>query len=370
MDGWSRKDLRKCILTVLALRHSEVISDRNGAQLKRATHCRDSYTMNKSKDNVVTASVAVVGCGHWGKNIVRNVAELGALAAVSDVDLNRAEAFGAEYGVRSLSWSEVLSEPSVQGVMLASPAHLHAEMALEALAAGKHVYVEKPLALDLKDARAVIDAASKAGLVLMVGHLLQYHPAFQKVKAMVRSGEIGKLRFITSHRMSLGKLRTEEDVLWSFSPHDISMILALAGEMPDKVEGRGGAFLQPRWDFSDLYLSFPSGMIARATASWIHPFKEHKLVVVGESGMLVFDDTQSWESKLTLYRHQARIEDGIPHLHKADAEPIVLEEGEPLKEECRHFIDCISDGSRPLTDGREAIAVLEVLMRGSNNHER
>ncbi|CAD7050793.1 gfo/Idh/MocA family oxidoreductase [Pseudorhizobium halotolerans] len=325
--------------------------------------------MDNSRHNGMTASVAVVGCGHWGKNIVRNVAELGALAAVSDTNGILAEKFGAEYAVKALSWPEVLAEPSVKGVMLASPAHLHAAMALEALAAGKHVYVEKPLALNLSDAQAVIDAANNAGLVLMVGHLLQYHPAFQKVKAIVRGGEIGKLRYITSHRMSLGKLRTEEDVLWSFSPHDISMILALAGEMPDRVKGRGGAFLQPLWDFSDLYLSFPSGAIARATASWLHPFKEHKLVVVGETGMLVFDDTKDWEAKVTLYRHQARIEDGIPHVHKADAEPIELKEGEPLKEECRHFIDCIADGSRPLTDGREAIAVLEVLMRGSNNNE-
>ena len=187
--------------------------------------------------------VSVIGCGHWGKNLVRNFAELGSLASVSDPDTRMAEIYATEYEVPSLSFEEVL-ESDVNGVVIA-PAFLHAELAIAAFEAGKHVYVEKPLALNLDDADRVIHAAIQAGRHLMVGHLLQYHAVFTRLKGMVEEGGFGKLQYIYSNRMSAGKLRSEEDVIWSFAPHDVSMILSLAGEEVRSVRAEKLRFCNP-----------------------------------------------------------------------------------------------------------------------------
>lgn len=311
-------------------------------------------------------NIAVVGCGHWGKNLVRNFAELGALAALCDPNEKLAENYAQQYSVLFLSFAAILADPAIEGIVLAVPAPLHASMAIEAMNAGKHVYVEKPLALNIVEAESMIAVARKCGVQLMVGHLLQYHPVFMAVRELVMSRELGSLNYVYSNRLSFGKVRSEEDVIWSFAPHDISMILSLTGEGPDVVRVESSCILQP--DIADtaiLHMEFNSAVKAHISVSWLHPFKEQKLVVLGQRGMLVFDDTKPWSEKLALYRHIVTAMDGLPSLKKAEVEYLEVPRAEPLKNECQHFIDVVNENSEPLTDGVEGLSVLKVLSAAS-----
>ncbi|MEK9672148.1 MAG: Gfo/Idh/MocA family oxidoreductase [Rhodospirillaceae bacterium] len=306
--------------------------------------------------------IAVIGCGHWGRNHVRNFAALGALAAVNDADRSLAETMAAEYGVPARDLDGVLADPAINGVVIAAPAEAHADLAIRALGAGKHVFVEKPLALTMAEARDVLDAAGRGKRILMVGHLLQYHPVFLKLKAMADEGALGKLQYIYSNRLNLGKIRREENALWSFAPHDISMILALAGEEPSCVTAVGANYLHDVIaDVTTTHLTFPGGIKAHIYVSWLHPTKEQKLVVVGDRGMAVFNDGEAWGRKLLIYPHKIDWRDGVPVPEKADAEAVAVDEGEPLRAECQHFIDCMRTGAAPRTDGAEGLRVLSVL---------
>ena len=310
--------------------------------------------------------VAVIGCGYWGRNLVRDFHGLGALAAVSDTDADTAKAMAEQYDVAAMTVDEILADDAIDGVVIAAPAEVHADLALKAFAAGKHVYVEKPISLDIDDAEKMIAAAKEADRLLMVGHLLQYHPVFMKLKELVANGELGNLRYVYSRRLSLGKLRTAENVLWSFAPHDISMILTLAGEEPEQVHGIAGSYLQDIIsDFASVHMSFPSGMKAHIETSWLNPFKEQRLVVVGDKAMAEFCDSEpEWKNKLKLYRHEAYIEDGVPNVKKAEAELIEVEQDNPLVNECRHFLHFMKNNETPFTDGHEALRVLKVLHAG------
>lgn len=309
--------------------------------------------------------VAQVGCGYWGKNLVRNFADLGALAAISDDHAPTAGKMSADYGVPALAWDAILGDPSIDAVSLATPAVNHADMALAAIAAGKHVFVEKPLALNSESAIKVVEAAAAADCTLMVGHLLQYHPIFRHLCHLAGQGLIGKLNYVFSNRMSLGKFRTEENVLWSFAPHDVSMILALVGHEPIKVSAQGAAFVTPDVaDWATVQLVFPNGTRGHIQVSWASPYKEQRLVVIGENGMLVFDDSEAqWNRKLVHYRHQIDRAGVVPFPNKADAEFIEVPYGEPLKAECSHFLEKIVKAERPLSDGEEGLRVLKVLER-------
>jgi len=307
--------------------------------------------------------IAHVGHGYWGRNLARNFHELGNLAAIVDPDAGAAASAAASYGVRALSYEEALADVGIAGVSIASPAGLHFQQAKAALEAGKHVYVEKPVALDLTEAQKLCEIADERGLTLMVGHLLQYHPVYARLREMVVAGELGRIFHIYSNRLSLGKFRTEENVLWSFAPHDISMILGLAGEEPSKVTAQGTvAFTPGVADLVTAQMQFPGGANAHVLVSWMHPFKEQRLVVIGERGMAVFEDSQpAWEDKLMIYRHHIDRDGHVPNPVRAEGEKIAVEKAEPLKEECRHFISCIETGRTPRTDGREGLAVLRVL---------
>ncbi|MGF1543111.1 MAG: Gfo/Idh/MocA family oxidoreductase [Parvularculaceae bacterium] len=309
--------------------------------------------------------VAVIGAGHWGKNLARNFAELGALAAVCDPNPETAAREAEKNGVEVKSFEDVLQDDGVAAVAIAAPAELHADLALEAFAADKHVYVEKPLALTREEGRRMLAAADDAGRVLMVGHLLQYHPAFEAALACVRDGGVGALRYAYSHRLSLGKFRRAENALWSFAPHDVSMLLALFGEAPETVSGRGGSYVTD--GVEDEYrvdMTFSGGRRAHVFASWLHPFKEHRLVIVGEKGMIVFEDSNpDAAQKLRLYRHGVAVGDHDPIPTKVDAEAIPYASHEPLKQECAHFLECAATGATPRTDGVEAMAVLDALLR-------
>lgn len=314
------------------------------------------------------SAIAVVGCGYWGKNLVRNFAELNALAAVVDPDPAAAAREAEKHNVPSMTFDEALASDAVSGVAVAAPAELHAELALKAFAAGKHVYVEKPIALSVEEGEKMQAAATKAGRVLMVGHLLQYHPAFVALRDQVHAGALGKLRYAYSNRLSLGKFRVEENALWSFAPHDVSMLLALFGQDPVSVTGSGGAYVtEGIEDEFRLDMTFADGQRAHVFASWLHPFKEHKLVVVGEKAMAVFEDSAQGADKLRLYRHTIDASGHAPLPTKADAEPIPYGNDEPLRTECAHFLDCCRTGATPRTDASEALSVLKVLVNASAN---
>jgi len=308
--------------------------------------------------------VAVVGSGYWGKNLVRNFYQLGALELICEKDEVLLGEFRTQYPcVRTCrAYNEVLSDQNVDGVVIATPAETHYALAKEAILAGKGVYVEKPLALKAEDGEKLQCLADEHGVVLMVGHLIQYHPAFIRLKEIVASGELGKVDYIYSNRLNLGKIRREENALWSFAPHDISMILSLANEMPYAVTATGGNYLHRAIaDVTMTHMEFPSGLKAHVFVSWLHPFKEQKIVVVGNRKMAVFDDTLPWEEKLRTYSHTIHWEKGVPVADKAEAELVSLEAKEPLRSECEHFLECLDLGLTPLTDGREGVRVLKVL---------
>lgn len=308
-------------------------------------------------------NVAVIGTGYWGKNLVRNFAALDALHTVCDSDQARLDGIRQQYpGVSTrLSYQETLQPPEVKAVVIATPAVTHYALAMQALEAGKDVYVEKPLALRCDEGRVLVDRAQSAGRILMVGHLLRYHPAVIRLKGLLDAGELGRIQYVYSNRLNLGMIRTEENILWSFAPHDISVILYLLGERPVEVEGRGGSYLHPdRADVTVTTFRFPSGVTGHIFVSWLHPYKEQKLVVVGDRGMAVFDDVAK-ERKLTLYRHVVQWKGRVPVPDKQDAEDVPFAAGEPLRAECEHFLECVRTRERPRTDGEEGLAVLEVL---------
>ena len=312
----------------------------------------------------MTLKCAVIGTGYWGKNLLRNLNALDALAAFCDSDDTARAAFAAEYPAATpyADIDGILADAAVDAVVIATPAATHGAIARTALAAGKHVFVEKPLCLDLSEAQSLGALAEEKGLTLMVGHLLLYHPAFLAVRESVMRGDIGRLRYIYSNRASFGKIRREENALWSFAPHDISMILALTERMPVRVNCQGEAWLSP--DVADLTLShfdFADGVQAHIFVSWLNPFKDHKLVVIGEGGMIVFNDTLPGDEKVLRYDHAAGWDGDVPVLAKADAVPVPYGTEEPLKQEMLHFLNCCATGERPRSDAQEGTNVLRVL---------
>ncbi|MUM77537.1 oxidoreductase [Pseudodesulfovibrio sp. F-1] len=317
--------------------------------------------------------LALIGAGYWGKNLVRNFHGLGCLDLICDRSEELLARFREQYPDVETCHAvrEALSRDDIDAVAIATPAQFHFEQARDALLAGKHVFVEKPMALREGDVTVLIDLARKRGLTLMVGHLLQYHPVFRALKQLAADGELGRINYIYSNRLNLGKIRREENILWSFAPHDISMILSLAGEEPDSVMATGGNFLHHEIaDVTTTHLTFPSGMQAHVFVSWLHPYKEQKLVVVGDKNMALFDDTRPWEEKLLLYPHGIKWTNNIPVPAEAEARKVVVPQDEPLKLECAHFLECVVKGTRPLTDGEEARRVLGVLNNAQKSLDR
>jgi UDP-2-acetamido-3-amino-2,3-dideoxy-glucuronate N-acetyltransferase len=308
--------------------------------------------------------IAVIGTGYWGKNLVRNFHSLGVLHSICDVNSETVEALLARYPdvASASSYSDILADAQIRGVVIATPASTHADMIRQALLAGKDVYVEKPLCLTEREGTELINLAQERGRILMVGHLLWYHPAVLKLKELIETGDLGRIQYIYSNRLNLGKLRREENVLWSFAPHDVSVILGLVGEMPESIIAQGGNYLHAKLaDATVSLLSFASGTRAHIFVSWLHPFKEQKLVVVGDRKMVVFDDTVPWSQKLQLYPHMVEWSAHIPVANKAAVEYVEVPEMEPLRAECLHFLECIKTRQSPRTDGKEGLQVLKVL---------
>ena len=310
-------------------------------------------------------SVALIGCGRWGRNIARALSSLGALKVVADPASQLVQPIADDLGVEAVTQAEsVLSRSDIEAVAIAAPAAGHARLVQAALAAGKHVFVEKPLALSLADAEACAEAARAAGKVLMVGHLLQYHPAFRRLVQAVQDGAVGRVRHVSSHRLNPGAIRTEETALFSLAPHDVSMVLALCGRAPETVQAMSAAISGA--GVPDAYwanLGFEDDVTAHIQVSWLSPFKEHKLTVLGEAGALVFEDTAPADRKLVLYRDPVDRSGGAPAYRKSDGEPVPYDAGEPLKAEMSAFLDAVRGRGATRTGPDEAIPVLAVLRR-------
>jgi UDP-2-acetamido-3-amino-2,3-dideoxy-glucuronate N-acetyltransferase len=310
-------------------------------------------------------NLALIGGGYWGKNLARNFLRLGSLHTICDANQQTLDSYDAAYAAvnKVRSFDTVIADKNIDKVVIATPAATHYHLAKRAIEAGKHVYVEKPLCLSISEGRELIEFAQDQQRILMVGHLLQYHPCVVRLREMVKAGELGKLFYITSNRLNLGKIRSEENALWSFAPHDISVILGLAGQQPISVQCNGEHYLtQGVADTTLTQMAFPGGLRAHVFVSWLNPFKEQKLTVVGSNGMAVFDDTKPWQEKLVVYRDYLAWESGqVPVAKKLIAVSMEITEQEPLLNECQHFLECCGTGNKPLTDGREGLAVLEVL---------
>jgi UDP-2-acetamido-3-amino-2,3-dideoxy-glucuronate N-acetyltransferase len=306
--------------------------------------------------------VAALGCGQWGRNIIRNLSQLGALSAVSDTAPSIADLFSAQYDVPARHLRDLLDDEDIEAVAIATPAALHADHARRALEAGKHVFVEKPLAMNLSEGRILADIARERDRVLMVGHVLRYHPVVRKLLQEVHAGRLGTIRHIYSRRLGLGKFRTEEDVLWSFAPHDVSIILAIFGRLPQFVSAHGRAILNSQIaDIARVHLDFADGVTADMAVSWLNPVKEHKLVLIGSRAQAIFDDTAKWPEKLQIFDHGIDMSSGAVRMIKAEPVLVHVEEREPLREECAHFLSCVAASKTPRTDGLEGLRVLSVL---------
>lgn len=309
--------------------------------------------LNRANRNRQWPRVALVGCGNWGHNLARNFHAHGVLAVVCDSHAERAASFAAEFGVRTARFDEFLSDDLVEAVALATPSSTHYALAREALTVAKHVFVEKPMALEPDHADELTDIAACRGLTLMVGHLMRYHPAFEQLADIVRRGDLGKVYYISAKRLGPKGGHNEPSVIPDLAPHDISMVLSLLDGLPFEIAAfgdRSGAFGGNQAALAAL--KYADGRIAHLDMSWLHPTKQRNITVVGNKATAVFDDENDWPHKLVVYR---------PGAHGFAGTPVALTPVEPLAIECQHFLDCIVSGRRPRTSGREGYEVLRVL---------
>ena len=318
-------------------------------------------------------SLGLIGIGYWGKNLARNLNDLGVLKSICDLNLENINFSKKKYShIEHYNEIDQLLDSNIDGVVIATPAVTHGSLVTKALNKGKHVFVEKPLCLDVKEGQTLIRLAKKNNLKLMVGHLLLYHPAFIALKAVVSRGSIGKIRYLYSNRLSLGKLRKEENALWSFAPHDISMILSILNMDPITVEASGGSFMNRGIvDTSMTFMHFPDGIKAHVFVSWLHPYKDQRLIVVGDKGMITFNDVEKNENKLILYQHDVEWKGDIPVIEKAEGKSIKFDVNiEPLRFECESFLNWIKLDIKPPSDGEEGLRVLKVLDRAESELKR
>lgn len=311
--------------------------------------------------------LAVVGCGKWGLNHVRTAHGLFGDDLVMCADSDPASearvaavAPGAKF---TTSIDDVLNNSGITSVVISTPAETHFHLTKLLLDAGKHVLVEKPITLRSEEAVVLEELARKKGLVLMVGHLLLFHPAILRIKEYLDKGNLGKLQYIYSNRLNLGTIRQEENILWSFAPHDISVIQYFAGSIPEEVRATGAIFVQKGIQDTTLtYLKFKDNVHAHIYVSWLHPFKEQRLVVIGDKSMMVFEDTLK-DDKLKFYRKGFELVDGTPVKIDSEYEKIEFDKTSPLELEQKHFAECVKEGKTPRSDGKNAIEVLETLER-------
>lgn len=310
--------------------------------------------------------LALIGGGYWGKNLIREFNNTGALHTICDINVDALKNYNEQYPhvQTTTNWDDVLKNNEITAVCIALPAEMHYSFAKKSLLAGKDVYVEKPITLDSKEAEELVEIAKNQDKILMVGHLLHYHPAIVKIKEMIKDGKIGKVKNIVANRLSLGIFRKHENVLWSFAPHDISVILSLVGSMPDSVVCHGKDHINDGiHDVTNSILKFRNEYV-NINVNWLNPYKEQKMSIIGEKGMIIFDDV-SKENKVTYipqYIEYSSDINALPTPVKNNTENIEVDLSKsPLLAECEHFVECCETRNTPITPGEEGVNVLKVL---------
>ena len=304
-------------------------------------------------------NIALIGCGNWGKNIARNLYQMGSLACIYDKDIKLSEKLSNEYSLPTLELTKIFKDQNINAVVVSSPAITHKDIAIEALKNDKDVFIEKPFCLSLPDAQKLSELATNKNRILMVGHLLNYHNAFIKMKELVRKGKIGVPQNIRANRLSLGSIRSEESVVYDLSAHDISMILSITEELPVDVDVQSIHHhnnIGP--DAVSVKLSFSKGVTALINSDWMSPYKEHKFSIIGSKGSLIFNDTKNWSEKLLYNPSFVTTKNTVQTL---PIEKIKIQKNEPLKSELKEFIDCINSRKSPITDHKEAVKVQTVM---------
>ena len=315
-------------------------------------------------------NIAIIGCGIWGRNIARNASELGVLAGVCDTNRHHAEAFSKQFSCPTSSLEQILQTDSISGVLVVTNANSHEKIACAVLEAGKHVYIEKPLALTMESALHIKQAAINANKQVMVGHLLQYHPAYLELKKQVNNGIIGEIQHIQANRLAMGRIRKSESAIYDLCPHDLSLILGLVKNMPVSINCSSASHVTNNGDIVFTNFKFPGNITAVMHTSWYSPYKEHRLVVTGTKGSIVFDDTKSSDQKLTFY--QDKIFDAHDAIRIERDEPAFLpiQEGEPLRNEVSAFINVCKTNSPAITDMEEALKIQEILTEMSRQTQQ
>lgn len=306
-----------------------------------------------------TLNIALIGCGGWGKNIARNLHQIGKLACIYDADINLSKKLNQNFKLFNYTINDIFKNENIQALVIASAAKTHRDIAEEALLNNKDVLIEKPFCLSLTDATTLSKLAVKKNRILMVGHLLNYHNAFIKMKDLIKEGKIGETKNIRAHRLALGAIRSHESVIYDLAVHDVSMILAIMQELPVKINAHSihhNSNIGP--DAISVKLTFKTGATALISCDWMCPYKEHKFSVIGSKGSLVFDDTQDWSKKLHYNPSTINSDNSINML---PVEKIILKENEPLRNELEEFINCIQSRKKPLTDHQEAVTVQNVM---------
>ena len=304
-------------------------------------------------------NIALIGCGNWGKNIARNLYQMGSLACIYDQNTKLSKKLNYEYMLPTFKLNKIFKDQNIKAIVIASPAITHKNLATEALKNNKDVFIEKPFCLSLIDAQKLSELAASNNRVLMVGHLLNYHNAFIKMRELITNGKIGVLQTIRANRLALGAIRSDESVVYDLSAHDISMILSITKELPNAVDVQAIHHqnnIGP--DTIIAKLSFSRGVTAIINSDWMCPYKEHKFSVIGTKGSLIFDDTKTWSEKLLYNPSFVTSKNAIESL---PIEKIKIEENEPLKSELKEFVDCIYSRKSPLTDYKEAVKVQTVM---------
>ncbi len=306
--------------------------------------------------------LVVFGCGYWGRNHVRTLAELGILAGVVDQDEASARALAEKHNVSVLTAETVFADQSINAVVLALPAQFHAQMALDAIASDKHVFVEKPMALTINDAQAMVDAAAKAGKILMTGHILRYHNAFAAVMKLVEDGELGDIKYVQSHRLGFGKFHMKFDALWDLAPHDLSLLLSVLGQAPESVQMVPVSVTNDQTDCAHVHFGFGGGVKGHIYVSRHSPYVERRFTVIGTKAMAVWDDMEAdWNKKVSVHKHNVSRNEMNWTFSKQDPVYIACEAGMALTDELEHFLDCIKTGKKPLTDGTQGLDVVRIL---------
>jgi len=326
-------------------------------------------------------NIAVVGCGYWGPNLARNFHQLktARLAVLCDADLARAQELAVFYAQAraAANFADVLDDPGVTAVALATPARTHFELARRALESGKHVLVEKPLAMTGAQCAELTALAAGRGLTLMVGHTFEYNPAVWKIKELIGAGHIGQLYYIYANRVNLGRVQSDINALWSIAPHDISIVLYLLDAMPCEVSAHGASFLTGGIeDVVFMTLTFPQNVLVHIQASWLDPSKTRRMTIVGSQRMIVYDDVDN-EGKIKIY-DKGVYRKGDPaygefqyRVHSGDIHTPKIDMTEPLANECAHFVECALSGRPPRTDGASGgrtVRVLEAAQRSLDRH--